>query len=1138
MKLKLNNTKNSRVYFGGDAFTKHRAHLVYVLVFVSMLVFGGCTSGSQTESLRSKKSANAKTTNPSQALSDYEGDNNMYTAGSVILSQFKEDASTLSSELSLDEITTLSDSLSQDIREAGKLAVKTNIALAETGDLLPNPLFRANQAIYDSLQLRLAEQNFSTAKIKLILNLMTGATVKGAARLTTNSQFESTIEKQEMISVLHDTSSRLAGMYLQLVQLSDGLTEFLKGAGETLLEASKNASLAFVKEAASGVVYSGFATGSMIHSDGSVARSSDQHLSKKVTTVIAELFNAENDTQLDMETKEDFDVLSSLILVSSIIPGEEALSRAVEFVAQRAIVDYGAGPAEIEQSLVPLTNAFSVDLKSELVPPESFAEILAQETLFTELLAEGFITASEKNQFQTATAEIKIAIDNEDYDTDGDGVLNSKDDFPDNPAEISDSDNDNVGDLSDPDDDNDGYLDVNDAFPYDKEKAKPIVNLLPIGPLLGNSSDEFVYEITYDGITVSSLTKADITVNPGCTISLVPETEKYVLTLTNCTGDGNISVVITPGTAQTGVTLDAGASNSEIKLDNTAPLPTLTPSAEFLSYGNSARKFAFTLTLSEPVKEVGPEVIIMSGATDGCSKTMVPSGEPVAASLTEAASNYYESFNIEVMGCTGNGGLSFEIASSNFADMAENVATASVNSVSAASIIIDNTPPGAPTISPLNTLNYAPAGHPVKFTWNGGLGGSGDYKVKYGAEDYGPVISQSHIVESSLEPGSHTIYVSASDAAGNWSTPASYDFTAKVPLLLSVTTSGPSETFTIPYQGDIVTDHQYVVDWGDETSADFANQSDLTHTYLDAGTYNLVVIGTISHLTFAGNVSSAEKITRVDQLGQLDLTNLEGAFSGATNLTFFSAGSDPVQSAVQDVSAMFSGASSLTSVNLSGLSGSAVTSTVSLFEGTTVLSNIDLRDFDASSVVNMQHMFKNTGASQIIFPVPEAGGTAGFTSSVLADMSGMFHGANAVTELNLSGFNTSGVTSMVGVFMNASALTSLNISSFNTAAVTDMSEMFYGGNYMLDFPSLTNFSTSSVTSMSSMFKLYQKDFLDLTSFDFSSVGNMDYLFNGSNLTSVFLGSWDTSSVTSSIDYAPLVGSDALDCEGFTCAVLP
>lgn len=1091
MKLMLKRTNNSRVYIGVDTFNKHGSRLVTMLVFVSILVAGGCTSGSQTESLRSKKNANAKTTNPSQTLSDYDGDKDMYTAGSVIISQFKEDASTLTSDLSLDEITTLSDSLSQDLREAGKLAVKTNIALAETNDLLPNPLFRANQTIYESLQLRLAEQNFSTAKIELVLNLMTGATVKGAARLTINSQYESTIEKQEMISVLHDTSSRLAGMYIQLAQLSEGLADFLKGAGETLLEASKDGALAFVKGDASGAVFSGFATGSMIDSGGSVARSSDQHLSKKVTGVIAELFNAENDTQLDMETKEDFDVLSSLILVSSIIPGEEALSLAVEFVTQRAIVDYGASPAEIEKSLVPLTNAFSVDLKSELVPPESFAEILAQESLFSELLAEGFITSSEKDQFQAATAEIKIAIDNEDYDTDGDGVLNSKDDLPDNPTEISDADNDNVGDLSDPDDDNDGYLDVNDAFPYDKEKAKPIVNLLPVGPLLGNSSDVFVYEITYEGITVSSLTKADITVTPSCDASLVPETEKYVLTLTNCTGDGNLSVVITPGTAFTGVTLDAGASNTEIELDSTAPLPTLIPSAEFLSHGNADRKFAFTLTLSEPVKEVGAEVITLSGATDGCSKTMVPSGEPVAASLTEAASNYYESFNIEIIGCTGNGGLSFEIASSNFVDMADNVATASVNSVSAASMIIDNTIPGAPTINPLNTLNYAPAGHPVKFTWNGGLGGSGDFKIKYGAEDYGPVISQNHIVESSLEPGSHTIYVSASDAAGNWSDPASYNFTARVPLLLSVTTSGSSETFTIPYQADIATDHQYVVDWGDETPAGFANQTDLSHTYTNAGTYNLVVIGTISHLTFAGNASSAAKITRVDQLGQLELTNLEGAFSGATSLTAFSVGSDPVQSAVQDISAMFSGASALTAVNLSGLSGSAVTSTASLFEGTTVLSNIDLRGFDASNVVNMQHMFKNTGASQIIFPVPEDGGTAGFTSSGLTDMSGMFHGANAVTELNLSGFNTSGVTSMAGVFMGANALTSLNISSFSTAGVSDMSGMFYGGNYMLDFPSLTNFSTSSVTSMSSMFKMYQKDFLDLTSFDFSSVGNMD-----------------------------------------------
>jgi hypothetical protein len=52
-------------------------------------------------------------------------------------------------------------------------------------------------------------------------------------------------------------------------------------------------------------------------------------------------------------------------------------------------------------------------------------------------------------------------------DTDGDGVADSEDAFPNDINESKDSDNDGVGNNADPDDDNDGYSDDEDAFPED-----------------------------------------------------------------------------------------------------------------------------------------------------------------------------------------------------------------------------------------------------------------------------------------------------------------------------------------------------------------------------------------------------------------------------------------------------------------------------------------------------------------------------------------------------------------------------------------------------------------------------------------------------------------------------------------------
>ncbi len=57
-------------------------------------------------------------------------------------------------------------------------------------------------------------------------------------------------------------------------------------------------------------------------------------------------------------------------------------------------------------------------------------------------------------------------------DSDGDGVPDEYDEFPDNVKESKDSDVDGVGDNEDTDDDNDGVGDEEDAFPYDGNESR------------------------------------------------------------------------------------------------------------------------------------------------------------------------------------------------------------------------------------------------------------------------------------------------------------------------------------------------------------------------------------------------------------------------------------------------------------------------------------------------------------------------------------------------------------------------------------------------------------------------------------------------------------------------------------------
>ena len=56
-------------------------------------------------------------------------------------------------------------------------------------------------------------------------------------------------------------------------------------------------------------------------------------------------------------------------------------------------------------------------------------------------------------------------------DFDGDGVLDSRDAFPQDASETTDTDSDGTGNNADTDDDNDGVLDVDDAFPLDSTET-------------------------------------------------------------------------------------------------------------------------------------------------------------------------------------------------------------------------------------------------------------------------------------------------------------------------------------------------------------------------------------------------------------------------------------------------------------------------------------------------------------------------------------------------------------------------------------------------------------------------------------------------------------------------------------------
>jgi len=277
-------------------------------------------------------------------------------------------------------------------------------------------------------------------------------------------------------------------------------------------------------------------------------------------------------------------------------------------------------------------------------------------------------------------------------------------------------------------------------------------------------------------------------------------------------------------------------------------------------------------------------------------------------------------------------------------------------------------------------------------------------------------------------------------------------------------------TLTLPITDSSSRKYDFTIDWGDGTvesigspsttgvdlrgsSYDKGNEPpEISHTYTTAGIYTIEITGTFEEWSFRDistpTSNDHDKLIRVHSFGDLGYKNLGYAFRDCTNLTLFAGG---YTQSVTYMGGMFSGASGLTSLDLSNLDTSSVTYMTGMFWNASGLTSLDLSSFNTSSVTNM---------------------------------SSMFSGASGLTSLDLSNFDTSSVTSMSYMFQNATGLTTLDLSSFNTSSVTTMGYMFH--------------NASSLTT------------LDLSNFNTSSVTNMDYIFNGaSSLTSLDLTNWDT-----------------------------
>ena len=272
----------------------------------------------------------------------------------------------------------------------------------------------------------------------------------------------------------------------------------------------------------------------------------------------------------------------------------------------------------------------------------------------------------------------------------------------------------------------------------------------------------------------------------------------------------------------------------------------------------------------------------------------------------------------------------------------------------------------------------------------------------------------------------------------------------------------------------------------------------------------IVAPADISHLfSRAGTSKRFSALTQIQNLSQLNtsnVTNMGYMFSGCSSLTSLDL-SNFDTSNVTNMSTMLLSCSGLTSLVLSYFDTSNVTNMSAMLMSCSGLTSLDLSNFDMSNVIYMSDMFRVCSSLTSL-------DLSNFDTSKVIDMSNMFRGCLSLASIDLSGFDTANVAHMSAMFAYCSGLTSLDLSNFDTSNVTHMIGMF-GQCSGLTGLDLSNFDTSNVTHMNNLFGgCSSLASIDLSSFDTSNVTTMSQMFSDcSSLMSLDLSNFDTSNVT-------------------------
>jgi surface protein len=251
-----------------------------------------------------------------------------------------------------------------------------------------------------------------------------------------------------------------------------------------------------------------------------------------------------------------------------------------------------------------------------------------------------------------------------------------------------------------------------------------------------------------------------------------------------------------------------------------------------------------------------------------------------------------------------------------------------------------------------------------------------------------------------------------------------------------------------------------------------------------SGEYRIKIIDGVNRIHFS-DLGDKLKITEIQNWGDIQWTNFNGAFAGCENLSI-TATDAPDLSQVTDMSRMFYNAKSMNQ-DINHWNVSNVANMSDLFHGASAF-NQDLSTWDVSNVTNMSRMFASaTAFNQDL---------TDWNTANVKDMDFMFWDADSF-QGDISSWDVSNVNNMWGMFYSADSVNS-DISSWDVSSVTNMTEMFRETKAFNQ--DISRWNTANVTDISGMFYEAASFDQDLGDWDLSSVGSLFEFLTNSGLS--------------------------------------